>query len=240
MTNYTLLALLVLAALIHASFQLSVSMMTLMSGHALGKRTAHLRVMRLISGFILGAGSMVALGVSFIAFLLSSLAPNELPLLWWSAVCGLLVGLGIAVWVFYFRHRKSGTVLWLPRLFAAHLSERSRKTKYAAEAFGLGLTSIVAELLFGLAPMIVAATILLQLDPLLQLIGLLLYTLIVVGPLLFIALLVGGGRSLARIQRWRENNKRFMQFAAGSALIVLGFYLYVDVVIGSLALEGGL
>jgi uncharacterized membrane protein (DUF485 family) len=34
---------------------------------------------------------------------------------------------------------------------------------------------------------------------------------------------------VARIQKWREHNKRFLQFAAGSALIVLGVYFYVDI-----------
>ena len=239
MTTYQLFAILLLAALIHASFQLSVSMMTLMSGHAIGKKTAHARVMRLIAGFTLGAMTMVALGVSFLALLLGNVFPDGIPILAWAATSGLLIGLGVAVWIFYYRYRKAGTVLWLPRPMAEHLSRRSRKTIYSAEAFGLGLTSVVTELLFGIAPMLIAGLVLLHLDTPMQLVGLIVYTLVTVLPLLFIAVLVGGGRSLARIQRWRESNKRFLQFAAGSALIILGAYLYVETVVSSLVFSGG-
>jgi hypothetical protein len=43
--------------------------------------------------------------------------------------------------------------------------------------------------------------------------------------------LIGGGHTISGIQRWREQNKRFLQFVAGSALIVLGFYVYVEQVL---------
>lgn len=226
------MAIIILAALIHASFQLSVSMMTLMSGHALGKRTAHARVLRLTAGFILGVMTMIAFSVSFLALLTGSLAPDGLPALAWAAVSGLMIGIGVAVWLVYYRHRSAGTILWVPRGFARYLADRARATKLAPEAFGLGLASVVAELIFGLAPMLVSALLLIQLDAPMQLAGLIIYTLIATAPLLIIAALVGGGRTLARVQRWREQHKRFMQFAAGSGLIILGAYLYVDIVLG--------
>lgn len=239
MPSLDIIAIIVLAAIIHASFQLSVSMMTMMSGHALGKRAAHTRVMRLIAGFILGVMTMIALSVSFLALLTHNLAPHGWPILAWAAVSGLMIGVGIAVWMIYYRHRTKGTVTWLPRGFAKYLAGRARATKLAPEAFGLGLASVIAELLFSLAPMLVAALLLTQLDTPMQLVGLISYTLIASLPLHIIAIIVGGGRSLARVQRWREQNKRFIQFAAGSALIVLGAYLYVDIVVASLADVGG-
>lgn len=113
---------------------------------------------------------------------------------------------------------------------ANYLSSRARSTKLAPEAFGLGLTSVLGELLFGLAPMLAAALLLSRLEPPYQLAGLLIYTLIATLPLFIIVMVVGGGRTLARVQRWRENNKRFLQFAAGSALIILGSYIYVDII----------
>ncbi len=239
MTTLEIIVILAIAAIIHASFQLSVSMMTLMSGHALGKRTAHLRVMRMMSGFILGAMTMVALSISFVALLLTNFMPLGMPLLGWSALAGLTIGVGLAVWVFYYRHRRTGTVLWLPRSLADYLSARARKTKLSAEAFGLGLVSVVAELLFALAPIILAAVLLRELPPLIQIASLIGYTLIATSPLLIIFVAVGGGTSLARIQRWRESNKRFLQFAAGSALVLLGGYLYVDVVLTQLVMAPG-
>lgn len=233
------IAIIALAAVIHASFQLSVSMMTMMSGHALGKRTAHTRVMRLMAGFILGVMTMVALGVSFLAVLAGNIAPDGWPVLAWAALCGLMIGVGVAVWLIYYRHRSVGTVLWLPRGFAKYLADRARATRLTPEAYGLGLASVVAEFIFGLAPMLVTALLLTQLDTPMQLVGLIVYTLIVSLPLLVIAIIVGGGRSLARVQRWREQHKRFMQFAAGSALIILGVYLYVDIVVADLLTTTG-
>jgi hypothetical protein len=40
-------------------------------------------------------------------------------------------------------------------------------------------------------------------------------------------ILIGSGHKLSAIQKWREDNKGFLQFAAGGALAVLGFFVYV-------------
>ena len=239
MQIYEIGAIILLSAAIHASFGLSVSMLTLMSGHALGKRTASRRVLRLSSAFGLGTMTMIMLVVSLLALFIANLFPEGTPQIVWSAVCGLMAGLGVAVWAFYYRHRQKGTVLWLPRSLANYLSSRSRATKDPAEAFGLGLSSVVAELLFTLAPMLLTALLLVRLDTPLQISGLILYSLIASLPLLIITMLVGGGHSLSKIQRWREQNKRFMQFAAGSALIILGGMLYVDTVLSQSLLPTG-
>lgn len=231
MTLYEIGAIILLAAAIHASFQLSVSLLTVMSGHSLGKKRAHKRVLRLISSFVLGSMTMIALTVSFLALLAQNLLPSGIPPLVWAAASGLMLGVGIAVWAFYYRPRDTGTVLWIPRHMAKYLSQRARATKLAPEAFGLGLSSVVGELLFGLAPMVVVALLLSTLEAPLQLAGLATYTVVASLPLFVITLVVGGGRTLARVQRWRESNKRFLQFAAGSALIILGAYIYVDLIL---------
>lgn len=233
-------SIIILAGLIHASFQLSVSMMTLMSGHALGRKASQARVRGLMRGFILGSMTMIALAVSFIALLITNVSPLGMSLLGWAALCGLTAGVGVAVWVFYYRHRRTGTVLWLPRPFANYLSARARKTTLAVEAYGLGMVSIVAELLFAIAPLTLVAVLLGMLSRPEQLAGLALYTVVASLPLLIIYVVVGGGRSLARVQRWREANKRFLQFAAGSALVLLGGYLYVEIVMTQMIVSGAL
>ena len=233
MNNFDLLtsfAIVLLAAGCHASFQLSISMLTLLSGHALGRKTAHLRLMRLTGSFILGAGVMIALLLSATAFTFNTLLPNHTPLLAWAACAGGGVGVGLSIWLFYFR-RESGTSLWIPRSFARFLSNRAKATKEAAEAFGLGLTSIFAELLFTFAPLAIAALVLVQLSPDWQLLGVLLYAAVALLPLMIVGILIGGGHKLSRIQHWRESNKRFLQFAAGSGLIILAAYVYVEQVL---------
>ncbi|OYW84990.1 hypothetical protein B7Z17_03110 [Candidatus Saccharibacteria bacterium 32-49-10] len=226
-----LIAIIALAALIHASFQLSVSVLTLMSGHAIGARASHARLLRITSGFILGAFATTMLVVAFLAYASLALLPHVDSRFIWALIAGLMIGLGVAVWLFYYR-RSAGTTLWIPRGMARFLGERAKKTTHASEGFSLGSTSVFAELIFTIAPAAATAYALARLPLPLQLSGIIGYTIIATAPLLAVYLLVGGGHKLSRIQKWRENNKRFLQFAAGSALVILGFFVYVYEVVG--------
>ncbi|PID31529.1 hypothetical protein CR983_00720 [Candidatus Saccharibacteria bacterium] len=238
MQIYTIAGLIILAAGIHASFQLSVSMLTLMSGHSLGRRAGRARVLRLSMAFTLGVMTMIALSLSWLALVVQNIFVGGIPLIVWNVLSGLMAGLGVVIWAFYYRHGAAGTVLWLPRGFASYISDRARKTRGSNEAFGLGLVSVITEWVFCIAPLALAATLLVQLTPPLQLAGLIAYTLIASLPLLVIMLLIHSGYSLGRIQRWRERNKRFLQFAAGSLLIVLGGYLYTMMVLATTTVVG--
>ena len=224
------LAIIAFAALIHASFQLSVSVLTLLSGHAIGSKAAHAKLLRLSCGFLTGVGVMTLLLLTFTAFMLQKSFGNHVPILAWAVACGLLVGLGIAVWGFYYRKEK-GTSLWLPRGIARYLTERTKATKHSSEAFGLGLSSVIAEGIFILAPIVIASLVLIRLDTFWQMIGIALYTLVSLLSLLIVGGMIGSGHKLSHIQKWREDNKRFLQFAAGSGLLILGCYVYVDQVI---------
>ena len=240
MTDIIALSIVCLAALIHASFQLSISTLTLMSGHSLGHGRSHMRLVSLLSGFTAGAATMTTLLVCTLGLLLSYLvSPGQVPPVLWAASCGMLFGVGLAVWLFYYRKGK-GTMLWLPRQTADFLAGRSKKTKNTGEAFALGLASVFGELLFIAAPLLVSVLIMLPLAPSVQLLGILLYVCISMSSLLIVATLVSGGHKLSEIQRWREANKTFLQFTAGSALFVLGFYLYVNEVLTIPLAAGGL
>jgi len=220
------LAIVTLAALIHASFQLSVSVLTLLSGHAIGAKHSQARVMRLTFGFVSGAGVMTLLALSFISLIFLNVFGHDAPQIVWAIACGLLIGVGLAVWFFYYRPGK-GTSLWIPRSFARHLSDRSKATKSAPEAFSLGLTSVLSELIFIAAPMIISALVLVGLPGTWQLVGIAIYAVISLMTLVSVWVLIGSGHKLSSIQKWREDNKHFLQFAAGGALIVLGFFVYV-------------
>lgn len=229
-----------LAALIHASFQLSVSMMTLLSGHAIGHKSSFRRTMRLASGFTFGNVVMVLLMLTFISYLSATYFGHHVPAIAWAVVSGLLIGLGVAVWAFYYRKGR-GTTLWLPRHLAVFLNERTKSTKSSAETFSLGMTSVIAEGLFIIPTMTAAAFALVYLPTKLQLAGILLYLVIASIGLVSVVVLIGSGHKLSSIQRWREDNKRFLQFAAGSGLIILGAYIYAnEVVTAVLAARGGM
>ncbi len=232
------LAIVAFAALIHASFQLSVSMLTLLSGHAIGRNAGHAKLLRLTNSFLIGVVVMTMLVVSFAAFTFQHVFGHTVPLLAWAVACGLLLGLGVAVWSFYYR-REPGTSLWLPRGMARYLSERTKATKHSSEAFGLGLSSVMGELIFILAPIIISALVLIRLEPMWQLAGVGIYTAVSSLSLVVVCGLIGSGHKLSRIQKWRENNKRFLQFAAGSGLLILGFYVYVDQVVSATAFAAG-
>ena len=229
----TSLAIVAFAALIHASFQLSVSVLTLLSGHAIGAKKSRARVLRLTTSFTTGAGVMTLMLLSVISLVLLHVFGTTIPLLMWALVCGLVFGIGIAVWLFYYRRNTEGTELWIPRSFAKFLTQRSKKTHQSAEAFSLGLTSVISEFVFIIPTVSIAALVLIGLPPVWQLAGIAIYTLISLLGLIIVWSAVGSGGSLARIQKWRVANKRFLQFSAGSALIVLGFFVYVSKILAA-------
>lgn len=239
MDTVSSLAIVAFAGLIHASFQLSVSMLSLMSGHAIGAKRSHAKLMRLIGGFIFGAGVMTMLLISFASLVLLHVFDGKAaPEIAWVLGCGLLLGVGVAVWLFYYR-RQSGTTLWIPRGVASYLSERTKVTKRSAEAFGLGLTSVISELLFIVAPVVVSALVIIHLAPVWQLVGIGIYTAASLLSLFVVSVLVGSGHKLSAVQKWREKNKNFLQFCAGAGLLILGFYLYVNQILAMNAVSIG-
>lgn len=234
------LAIIVFSGIIHACFQLSVSMLTLLSGHSLGRKTAHRRILRLMNSYIFGVFTISFALVSALAYYLtiSIQHSNKTEQMVAALATGLMVGLGIATWAFYYR-RGQGTSLWLPRGFAKYLTDRSKATKSSFESFGLGMTSVVAEILFIAGPMMAAAMAIVTMPGLWwQLAGVAVYVLVSLLPLLIVYVMVGGGHKITRIQAWREKNKRFIQFVAGASLIILSAYIFVDRLLG-IELYGG-
>lgn len=220
------LATVALAGLIHASFQLSVSVLTLLSGHSIGKKDSASKLFRLTTSFVLGAGLITVLLLSSISLITAGVFHYNIPDFIWSGWGGLAIGVAISIWLFYYKKGK-GTELWIPRPFADYLSNRSKATKLSAEAFGLGMTSVIAEILFIIAPLFVSSLVLTKLPALWQLVGITVYVIISMISLVIVWVLIGSGYSLAKIQKWREENKHFLQITAGSGLIVLTFYVYV-------------
>lgn len=238
MDTLTAFSIVALAALIHASFQLGVSMITLLSGHTAGKKVAAKRSFHLVTAFLWGTMVMTLLIVATTSYIASTLLRHGISPLVWSVLAGALIAVGIAVWVCYYR-RGDGTSLWLPRPLARFLDQRIRATTLRAESFSLGLTGVFAEVLFILAPASAAAFAITFIPTRLQLIAVLCYVLIASLGTILVTVLIGSGHSLNSIQVWRERNRKFLQFAAGSGLVILGFYLYVNQVVTPAAIIAG-
>ncbi len=222
------LAIISLAALIHATFQLSVSVLTLMSGHAIGSRAKHSRLLKLSWNFIFGVAVSTVLLLATAVFITTNTLKGIPESLLWAGLSGLVIGLGIAVGLFYYRWSSPGTTLWLPRSLARYLSSRARKTKQSAESFALGIVTIFLEIIFVLPPIFIAGLTISHLENMWQLFAVLLYLVISLMPLLILGILIGGGKSPSRIQAWREKNKLFLQFTACAGLMILGIYLYIS------------
>lgn len=239
MDEITLILIIVLAGLIHAGFQLSISALSLMSGHAITGKKSQTRLITLMSAFIFGATTMTILLLATIAFLVEIALQSGVNYeLIWMMTVGLSAAIGLAVWIFYYA-KGPGTSLWLPRSLATYITERAKKTKNSGEAFTLGLVSIVVEIVFILPSLLAASLAILQLTPIMQLGSIFVYTLISLMSLLIVWAMIGSGHSLSKIQQWREKNKRFLQFISGAALIILGVYIYTNEVVAPLVITGG-
>ena len=226
------LAIIILAALIHSSFQLSVSVLTMLSSHTIGSKRTQNKLLGLTTSFLFGAALVTLLLISSLIVILFNIFGNDAPQIVWAGSCGLLFGVALSVWMFYYR-REKGTALWIPRGVAKYLMDRTKSTKAKAEAFGLGMSSVIGELLFIIAPLVVGALVITTLQPFWQLIAILIYTLVASSSLITIWMLIGGGITLGRIQKWRETNKYFLQFIAGAGLIVLSIFVYVYEILGT-------
>ncbi|MEI6054372.1 MAG: hypothetical protein WCQ49_03340 [Candidatus Saccharibacteria bacterium] len=226
------LAIIILAALIHSSFQLSLSVLTILSGHTIGSKNTQKKLFSLTTNFLFGAGIITLLLMSVIVLILINLFGSNSPQVIWAGGCGLLFGVAISVWLFYYRRQK-GTALWIPRGVAKYLMVRTKATKMKSEAFGLGMMSVMGEILFIIAPLFVGSLAITQLPAPWQILGIIVYAEISLSSLSIIWFLIGRGKSLSKIQRWRENNKYFLQFVAGAGLIVLSLFVYVYEILGT-------
>lgn len=220
-----------LAATIHASFQLSISTLTLMSGHSLGIQQSHQKLVSLVISFVLGVIFMTFLLLTSGIYMANTIIYyGILQIVLWATACSALIIIGVAVWLFYFRPGK-GTILWIPRFMAEYLTRRCSKTKSNGEAFSLGISSVVGEIIFLLAPIVVSILFIINMPIALQISGVALYILISVLPLVVVCILVNKQNKLSRIQKWREENKRFIQFMTGSIMLAVGFFVYASEVL---------
>lgn len=229
----TSLVVITLSALIHASFQLSTSVLTLLSANSIGTQKTHRKLVGLTVSFVFGAGLMTLLLISFVTLIFMIIYDKVIPQIIWSGTCGLLIGVGLSVWLFYYR-REKGTMLWIPRNIAKYLTERTKAVKLNAEAFSLGLSSVTAEILFIIAPITISAIVLIGLPPIWQLAGLAIYVSLSVLSLIVVSVAISKGNRISRIQKWRESNKYFLQFASGAGLIILSIFIYVSEILSNL------
>ncbi len=223
------LLLIVGALFVHACYQLSVSVLTYLSSHSLSRQVSTRRLLWLGSHYTLGAivtTALILLGIVSLASLSSSLYNTPAVTTFLLLTVTLVPFVGLTTVLFYFRPGQ-GTQLWLPRPIAQYLLERSRKTRSGVEASMLGAATVVGELPFIIGPLLLIALLLVGQPSGLWLGAATVYALLASLPLMIVTLYLTSGHSVARVQRWREENKKFLQWTSGIALVLLTLYVTV-------------
>jgi hypothetical protein len=220
MSDFTNIAIILLAGLTQATLQLSFGALILLFHSSIGKHRRR-KTSHLARSYIIGTGAISFLSVAALAFILSVLfngnfdAKSALMVL-----VGILLVSSIVMWRFYFR-KGSRTELWLPRSFAKFIGKRARETDDVIEAFSLGILSSFAEVPISLSLYIVAAYGVLSLTGYWQIFGLLLYTALAIMPLAIMKLRIRTGSNVVEVQRWRVQNKAFLKHFSGWGFITL-------------------
>ncbi|MEO5499495.1 MAG: hypothetical protein ABIR46_03280 [Candidatus Saccharimonadales bacterium] len=219
------LLILVGAVFVHACFQLSVSVLTLLNSHTIGRRLANSMLLSLNFWYVLGVGVMIAL-LQLTAISLERLAMDRNPMLATIVSLSVLPLVALMVVLFYYRQGR-GTQLWLPRKATEYITSRAKKTKSGVEAFSLGMTTVVAELPFVVAPLAIIAFVFngFSADKWLGLsVG---YALAVCVPLVFVSFYISSGHKVSAVQRWREESKTYLKWTSAAALLLLTIYITV-------------
>lgn len=213
------------AIFVHVCFQLSVSTLTLLSSHTIGRRLPNHRLLSLSFWYILGVAVTVAL-------LQAGFIVLERYVVEQSSLSALLVSLSLIpvvsllVVLFYYR-RGRGTQLWLPRPAAEFITGRAKKTRSSVESFSLGTLTAFAELPFAVAPLAITAYVFQAVDPEHWLGLSAMYAVAVVAPLVFVAFYLSSGHKISSVQRWREQAKDYLKWTSAITLLLLTVYIAV-------------
>jgi len=209
------------AVFVHACFQLSLSVLTLLSSHTIGRRLSNTHLLRLNAWYIVGAIATISL---------LQLAATAL-LAWkdsfgasYGAIAALTIAPVVALCVVFFYYRRGsgrGKELWLPRPVTEYVTDRAKRTKSGSEAFALGATTAFAELPFALAPMLLVALWFAGISSNYWFGLSFLYALAVCLPLVFVTLYLSSGHRVSSVQRWRKDSRTFLQWTSAVALMAI-------------------
>ncbi len=229
MEVYIPICIIILSGLVAASLQLPLGTLLLLY-HASMSKNVRKKTKRLASSFISGVTLMNFLLLGTTIFIISALVPiGTLPKLGYASIFGALIFLGIIAWFFYYK-RKGSTELWLPRSIARYIDSRAKATDSDTEAFSLGLLVPMSEIIFTLPLLVLSADAVLNLDIVYQVLGLVIFTVFTIIPLLTLRIFIRRGRNVAEVQRWRLKNKSFFRFFTGASFLVLAAFLFAFVI----------
>ncbi len=226
MDDVSNLAIVALSGLTYASLQLGLSGLLLLYHSSLGKNNIKSKTRQLAGSFISGVGLMSIILLAAICFFIYSIFEGQIlsaPAL--SALVGALAAVALVMWLFYYR-RGNTTELWLPKSVGGVVDSQAKSVKNNTEAFFLGTLTCFAELPISIIVFTIAANSILSLSFNYQLLGVAIFAVIAVLPLIVLRIAIRSGRTVVDIQKWRVRNKKFLRIVAGFAFLVLAMYIF--------------
>lgn len=216
------LSLLALVALFENSLQLDAATLTFMSGHALGKQTSHRRLVKLTRSFTMGAVFIWWLLVSTTCLILYFSFGNFLGTIdFWGLLAILSIAEGLILICLILLHPDHQHP-WISTGFKDFLYKRAKRTNSPAEAFSLGISSVVAQLPILIVPLILAGATLLSLPSHNLIIGILIFSIVAGLPLLIIHSLVSYKISISAIQQFCFKYRSFFKGMLIITLLTMG------------------
>lgn len=230
MSIFVSYAIIILAALTHASLQLDLGGMLLLYHSTKGKFLTR-RSRSLVSFYVLGSLTCIFLFLSFACLILTLLGGGPLPVDVLALLVGLLFAISIIVFFAYYRTRSS-TELWLPRSVSRFIVSRADSATSRVEAFSLGLLTVFSEFPFSLCLVLVAADSFASFPLSGTYLSIFLYSFLAVSPLLITRIFLRQGRTLADIQRFRVAHRDFFRILSGSLFAILAAFICVYKIFG--------
>ena len=215
---------LVLVVIFVMSLQLELSIATLMSGHSLGRQTSRRRLGQMLSQFTIGFVLIAWLLFASVCLVVTNIDITFQWLidgtLWWVLI-GLLVVQVIIMAVLQIKRPKLPHP-WLSKDMRSFLTTRATKTKSPAEAFSLGVTSLLACSAVLTLPLIVAAIVTMWFLPgFLLVVITILFSLLVGTPLVVMQFFVLNDTPVSTIQKFSVKNRQFFRIIQVVSLLLL-------------------
>ena len=231
MSVLTSLGIIVFAMLILSFMQLVPGVFALFSHYAFGKYSKT-KASNLSLFFIFGVEFLTTILFIIIYFILMALypmLPNPDLILW--ILCGIFIALSIASLLFYFR-KGTGTKLFISRKLAKSFITRSASIKKRSDAFILGLTSTIPELIFTLPIYTISALEIMNIGetPITRALLVFLFIIATIATILTL-FLRSNNHNLADYLKFRLQNKNFFRFFIAISYLIIAILIITGILL---------
>ena len=235
MSVFTSLGILVTAMLIMALLQLTPGIFLLFRHYASGKYSAR-KASDLALFFILGVETAVVilfLSLYFIISTINTVLTNLDNEIFYWFMCSIFTILCFAFLFCYFR-KSIGTKLFISRSFAKKLDHRAKTVKSRSDAFMLGTTSVIPEIIFTIPIYIICIIIISSItaEPIIRSALIILFAISAIVPLIIYNIAFNSDHHLASLAKYRFKNKIFIRFFVSFLYLLLPIFIIIGAIYG--------